>query len=300
MKFYDYLIERGKEDGIEKNVVGAIILNDKNEILVMSRKVDDFMGGIDELPSGNMEKGENIYDALVREVKEETNLDLKEVVCFINSFDYISGSGKKARQYNFAITVEKNGEIKLTEHDAYKWQSMKDAIDNPKITDEVKECLEIYNFNSRKSVKEYECHFCATACIVNQEKDKILFIHHKKLNKWLFVGGHIEEDENPEHAVLREVKEETNLDIELVGKRYPREEDYIIPFALQKNYTKPNHEHMDLFYVAIDKGTSKLKDNTEEIKAHRWFSKQEIESEDFDTFPEKKQMALDVLKMFEK
>ena len=230
MKFYDYLIERGKEDGIEKNVVGAIILNDKNEILVMSRKVDDFMGGIDELPSGNMEKGENIYDALVREVKE---------------------------------------------------------------------CLEIYNFNSRKSVKEYECHFCATACIVNQEKDKILFIHHKKLNKWLFVGGHIEEDENPEHAVLREVKEETNLDIELVGKRYPREEDYIIPFALQKNYTKPNHEHMDLFYVAIDKGTSKLKDNTEEIKAHRWFSKQEIESEDFDTFPEKKQMALDVLKMFE-
>ena len=94
MKFYDYLVERGKEDGVEKNVVGAIILNEKNEVLIMSRKVDDFMGGIDELPSGNMEKGENIYDALVREVKEETNLDLKEVVCFINSFDYISGSGK--------------------------------------------------------------------------------------------------------------------------------------------------------------------------------------------------------------
>ena len=56
---------------------------------------------------------------------------------------------------------------------------------------------------------------------------------------------------------------------------------------------------MDIFYVAVDKGTSKLTDNKEEIKAHRWFSKEEIESEDFDTFPEKKQMALDVLKMFE-
>ena len=45
MKFYDYLIEKGKEDGIEKNVVGAVIVNEKNEVLIMSRKVDDFMGG---------------------------------------------------------------------------------------------------------------------------------------------------------------------------------------------------------------------------------------------------------------
>ena len=88
----------------------------------------------------------------------------------------------KARQYNFAISVENNSEIKLTEHDAYKWQSMQEAIDNPKITDEVKECLEIYNFNNRKEDKEYECHFCATACVVNKEKNKILFIHHKKLS----------------------------------------------------------------------------------------------------------------------
>ena len=58
-----------------------------------------------------------------------------------------------------------------------------------------------------------EIHFCATACIVDKENKKILFIHHKKLNKWLFVGGHIEENEDPETAVIREIKEETNLDI---------------------------------------------------------------------------------------
>lgn len=299
MKFYDYLIERGKEDGIEKNVVGAIILNDKNEILILSRKLDDFMGGIDELPSGNMEKGEDIYQALVREVKEETNLDLKEVVCFINSFDYISGSGKKARQYNFAIKTEKNGEVKLTEHDAYKWESIQSARENSKITDEVKECLEIYNFNNTSKLPTFECHFCATACIVNQNKDKILFIHHKKLNKWLFVGGHIEENENPEEAALREVKEETNLDVELLGERYPRKEDYIKPFALQRNEVKENHIHMDIFYVAVDKGTSKLKEKEDEVLGSRWFSKEEILKDDFDTFPEKKKMAIDVLEMFE-
>lgn len=300
MKFYDYLIENGKEDGIEKNVVGAVIINEKNEILIMSRKIDDFMGGIDELPSGNMEKGETIYEALAREVKEETNLDLKEVVCFINSFDYISGSGKKARQYNFAIKVEKGGKIALTEHDAYKWESLQSARENNKITNEVKECLEIYSFNSRKKTSEFECHFCATACIVNQDKDKILFIHHKKLNKWLFVGGHIEENEDPEHAALREVKEETNLDVELLGIRYPREEDFILPFALQKNIVKENHIHMDIFYIAIDKGTAPLKEKKDEVLGSRWFSKNEILSEDFDTFPEKRKMALDVLKKFER
>lgn len=95
MIFYDLLMEKGKEEGIVKNVVGAIILNEKQEILIMSRKVDDFMGEIDELPSGNMDKDENIYEALVREVKEETNLEVKSIKSYINSFDYISGSGKK-------------------------------------------------------------------------------------------------------------------------------------------------------------------------------------------------------------
>jgi len=147
MKFYDYLLVKGKEDEIEKNVVGAIIVNKDDKVLIMSRKEDDFMGGIDELPSGNLEKNEGIYEALVREVKEETNLDLDYVVSYINSFDYLSKSGKKARQYNFLIKVKNAGNIKITEHDNYKWQSIKEIRENKKITDEVKNCVEIYYFN---------------------------------------------------------------------------------------------------------------------------------------------------------
>lgn len=150
MKFYDLLLEKGKEEGIIKNVVGGIILNEQNEILIMSRKEDDFMGGIDELPSGNMDAGENIYEALVREIKEETNLDIKCVKNYINSFDYLSGSGKKARQYNFAVCVENTDNVKLTEHDDYKWMSIEEARHNNKITDEVKFALEIYYFNTIK------------------------------------------------------------------------------------------------------------------------------------------------------
>jgi ADP-ribose pyrophosphatase len=147
MELYELLIKKGKEEGIIKNVVGAIILNEKNQVLIMSRKTDDFMGGIDELPSGNMEQGENIYEALVREVKEETNLDVVNVKLYIGSFDYISRSGKKARQYNFVLDVKNTGNIILTEHDGYNWLTIEEIRKSSKITDEVKYILEICYFN---------------------------------------------------------------------------------------------------------------------------------------------------------
>ena len=115
-----------------------------------------------------------------------------------------------------------------------------------------------------------------------------MFIHYKKLNKWLFVGGHIEENEDLETAVIREVKEETNLDIELLGERYPREIDYIRPFALQRNVVNDNHVHVDIFYVALVKDKTKIKAKEDEVLNYRWFSENEILNENFDTFIEKK------------
>ena len=155
MELYKLFIKKGKQEGIVKNVVGAIILNEKNQVLIMSRKTDDFMGGIDELPSGNMEQGENIYDAIIREVKEETNLDVVNVKSYIGSFDYISGSGKKSRQYNFVLDVKNIENIILTEHDKYNWLTIEEIRKNSRITEEVKYILEICYFNLKN--KENTC-----------------------------------------------------------------------------------------------------------------------------------------------
>ena len=46
-----------------------------------------------------------------------------------------------------------------------------------------------------------------TVAIFVVHDEKILLIHHRKLNKWLPLGGHIELDEDPEQAALREAKE---------------------------------------------------------------------------------------------
>ena len=147
MNFYEYLENKSKNEGIHKIVVGAVITNQYGEILLMKRRKDDFMGGIYEIPGGNAEEGENIYEVLEREIKEETNFDLKEVITYINYFDYLSGSGKKCRQLNFKVEVT-GGPIVLTEHDTYKWVKLEE-IDVQNVSNEVKECLIIYRFNEK-------------------------------------------------------------------------------------------------------------------------------------------------------
>jgi len=113
------ILEDIKNDEIQKIVVGAVILIEKDSPLLLKRKSDDFMGGLIELPSGTLEPNEDIISGLIREIKEETNLNTNSVDSFIDTFDYISSSGKKTRQINFKVTpLNKN--IKLSpEHDSF-------------------------------------------------------------------------------------------------------------------------------------------------------------------------------------
>ena len=148
MNFYEYLEKRLKKDGIKKIVVGAIIVNDNNEVLLVRRKQDDFMGGFYEIPGGNSEENETIYETLIREVKEETNFDIEKVISYVNYFDYISDSGKKSRQFNFVVNVKSIDNLILTEHDCYKWVNLNKLEEIDNISDEVRECLLIYRFNS--------------------------------------------------------------------------------------------------------------------------------------------------------
>ena len=58
-----------------------------------------------------------------------------------------------------------------------------------------------------------------TTLIYIEQDDKYLMLHrNKKKNdinkdKWIGVGGHVEENETVDECVVREVKEETNLDL---------------------------------------------------------------------------------------
>ena len=136
-------IDCALRDGIEKIVVGAII-STNGKVLVLRRKQDDYLGGIDELPSGHVEHRESILSALRREVREETGLTVTKVHRLESQFDYLTASGKKARQFNFAVDVLDTGErIILSEHSAYCWAGPME-VEALNLTEKTRHSLEQY------------------------------------------------------------------------------------------------------------------------------------------------------------
>lgn len=131
-------------------------------------------------------------------------------------------------------------------------------------------------------------HFCVTVYIFDRETNKFVFLKHKKLNKWLPAGGHIEENENPIDAARREVFEETGLsNINFISADINTNSIsnlLINPFGIQLNKIKENHEHLDLIYLATIDKREDLILNSEESDGIQEYSLEEILDSDFDTF----------------
>jgi 8-oxo-dGTP diphosphatase len=134
---FEQLVAQAAADDVEQLVVGGIVRHD-DTVLLLRRPADDFMGGIFELPSGKVEPGEGLDDALIREVKEETGLDVTAIVDYLDYFDYASGSGRKSRQFTFAVDVGATKPVVLQEHDVYQWAQLDGELP---VTDAVKAVL---------------------------------------------------------------------------------------------------------------------------------------------------------------
>ncbi len=77
----------------------AIIVNDKGEILLQSRADRDKWG----LPGGCQELGERFQDTVIREIKEETNLDVNEND--LELIDIVSGSSRRNDYPNGDVVI---------------------------------------------------------------------------------------------------------------------------------------------------------------------------------------------------
>ncbi|MBN1386724.1 NUDIX domain-containing protein [Candidatus Woesearchaeota archaeon] len=109
--------------------------------------------------------------------------------------------------------------------------------------------------------------------------NKLLLIHHKKLDMWLPPGGHIDKDETPDDTLIREFKEEVNLDIEILNRNDVDPAGNIIsqlalPFYCNV-HSVGDHAHSCSFYLCRAL-KNEIKKKDDEVNDFRWFTKEEL------------------------
>ncbi len=112
-------------------------------------------------------------------------------------------------------------------------------------------------------------HLTGSTWIVNPTKEKVLLLHHRKLNKWLQPGGHADaQDLSIFHTALRELQEETGLQNLTPWRENIFDIDiHLIP----AHKAMPAHAHYDVRFCWIADDTTDLA-LSEESNQLAWFS----------------------------
>ena len=89
-------------------------------------------------------------------------------------------------------------------------------------------------------------HVTGSAWVVHPDGAQVLLTHHRKLDMWVQLGGHADDDPDPARVAMREAEEESGLTgLELVSPRIFDLDIHRIP----ARGTEPEHEHFDVRFA---------------------------------------------------
>lgn len=100
------------------DVAAAIIRNSEGKILIAQRNFKKSQGGLWEFPGGKIETGETQDEAIIREIKEELEMDIKYDSYFDEKiYEYFD---KTIRLIALNCSII-SGSYKILEHESIKW-----------------------------------------------------------------------------------------------------------------------------------------------------------------------------------
>lgn len=124
-------------------------------------------------------------------------------------------------------------------------------------------------------------HFTATGFVV--DGSRTILHWHRRLQQWMPPGGHIEADEDPVQAVLREIEEETGLITEVIPVQ--QSATFAYPQQVPAPYTiliedipgpgEP-HKHIDMIYFCRPVDASAREFDADQTL--RWVSEDELKA----------------------
>ena len=102
-------------------------------------------------------------------------------------------------------------------------------------------------------------HVTASVWLVNKERDAVLLTHHRKLGRWMQLGGHVEEGETVFQAALREAHEESGISqITPLGHHIFDVDVHRIPSSKDV----ASHLHYDIRFLMEANGSPVLSDES--------------------------------------
>ena len=136
----------------EKCILTNICLvYDKNRILVVDRKKKDWPGLT--FPGGHVEKDENFNDSVIREVKEETGLSIKNpILCGIEEFKTKDEDRYLMLYYK---TNKFTGKIKSSKEGEVFWIDRKD-LKKHKLSLDLERILKVMDSDELSEIIYYE------------------------------------------------------------------------------------------------------------------------------------------------
>ncbi len=113
---------------------------------------------------------------------------------------------------------------------------------------------------------------------------KVLLLHHRKLDRWMYPGGHQEPNENGYETAIREAIEETGIDISdlLPRPQTIDEHSLFLPmpkYILEEHISpapasQPDHYHIDSVY-AVHVPEQPVRLEAEGAYEAKWFTLEE-------------------------
>lgn len=104
--------------------VVAAILKKEDKILIAKKREGKPLAGLWEFPGGKIEEGETPEESIIRELMEEMNIKVR-VNEYVGESIYDYGDGKIISLKGFTAEIIE-GNIKLTDHDEYKWVTLEE------------------------------------------------------------------------------------------------------------------------------------------------------------------------------
>jgi len=121
-------------------------------------------------------------------------------------------------------------------------------------------------------------HITGSAWLLDPSGERVLLTHHKKLNKWIQLGGHADGNPDVSAVALAEAKEESGLDqIELVFNEVFDVDVHPIP----AHADQPPHDHYDVRFLCRVYGDTAFR-VSDESHALAWVEQDRVPQLDVD------------------